>query len=137
MEKSYQDFKGFAASLEYNLREKGIRAPKLNSNNMFETLMASSDEMFKNLDNESDDLSVEDQLRNVIAFCNELASDIEYYTIDFYVFFNIPDEFKPYDNDGQESDVESVHRPSEIRLNSNSFHFLKNQNGDQIKWKNF
>ena len=61
VEKTYQDFKGFAASLEYNLREKGIRAPKLSTNNMFETLMASSDEMFKNLDNmENENLTVED-----------------------------------------------------------------------------
>jgi len=30
-EKTYHDFKAFAASLEYTLRERGIRAPRLDS----------------------------------------------------------------------------------------------------------
>lgn len=30
-EKTYHDFKAFAASLDYTLREKGIRAPRLDS----------------------------------------------------------------------------------------------------------
>ena len=73
----------------------------------------------------------------MISFCNELAGEIDFYAIDFYSFFSIPDEFKPDDNDGQVSEMSSVHRPSEIRLNSNSFHYLRNSTGEQIKWKNF
>ena len=140
VEKTYQDFKAFTANLEYNLREKGIRPPKLNSNGMFDTLMASSDEMFKNLDYHMEDegLNVEDQLRDVIRFCKEIAKDPDYYTSEFYFFFNIPSEFQAPDNCiDMQSSVASVHRPSEIRLSTTSGQNIRNSKGDTLKWINF
>lgn len=83
---------------------------------------------------------MEDQLRNVTAFCKELYKDLEYYTPGFYLFFNIPDEFQTVDFDIQ-SEVSSVHRPSEIRLSilsgQQGIEDVRNSEGETIRWYNF
>lgn len=46
VEKTYDDFKAFRNSLEYQLRESGIKPPELEKG-IFDVLMPSSDEIFK------------------------------------------------------------------------------------------
>lgn len=62
---------------------------------MFAALLASSDEMFRNFQTiEEDDLSIDQQLKNIIAFTKELCGDLDFYCLNFYMFFNIPAEFQ-------------------------------------------
>lgn len=60
---------------------------------MMAALFASSDEMFRNLQTlDEEDVSIDQQLKNTKTFVKEVSSDLDYYCLNFYNFFNIPQE---------------------------------------------
>ena len=108
VEKSYDDFKAFSATLRYHLRGSGVEAPKLEPEVDKTDLMMipSSGEMFRRPEYTTEKVSaVEDQMKNISKFCKKICSNQAFFLTPFYNFFNIPEHYRVVNAD--QVDIES------------------------------
>jgi len=146
IEKSYDDFIAFQKNLDTELRPVNLRAPKLAERDYNVTTFQSDyDKFFRDSDHGLNTLSVEDQFRNIKAFCNTLSKNTEFFISSFYDFFSIPEKHQ-YETEEEQMSINnstaSVMRQSEIKATIRSVYEnnkanLLNLKGENIKWKDF